>query len=168
MMAGSTQPPGATKYCHACGATIDMRAELCPRCGVRQGTAAGGSRWGQPASQGAPPSSKFCYACQARIDYRAEICPRCGVRQPALGGVAGGLTLGDITTRSGKSKLAASLLAIFLGSFGIHKFYLGDTTLGIVYLIFFWTGIPGIIGFVEGIIWLTQSNEAWLAKYGDR
>ncbi len=130
--------------------------------------AGGASGWGQPASQGAPPASKFCFACRAEIDYRAEICPRCGVRQPALGGGIGGLTIGDITTRSGKSRLAASLLAIFLGSFGIHKFYLGDTTLGIVYLVFFWTGIPGIIGLVEGIIWLTQSNQVWLARYGDR
>ena len=64
--------------------------------------------------------------------------------------------------------MAASLLAIFLGGFGIHKFYLGDTTLGVVYLLLFWTFIPAIIGFIEGIIWLTQSNEAWLAKYGDR
>jgi len=75
---------------------------------------------------------------------------------------------GDATTRTGKSKLAASLIAIFLGGLGIHKFYLGDTTLGVVYLIFFWTFIPAILGLIEGIIWLTQSNEVWLAKYGDR
>jgi TM2 domain-containing membrane protein YozV len=75
---------------------------------------------------------------------------------------------GDATTRTGKSKLAASLIAIFLGGLGIHKFYLGDTALGVVYLIFCWTFIPAIIGLVEGIIWLTQSNDIWLTKYGDR
>jgi TM2 domain-containing membrane protein YozV len=75
---------------------------------------------------------------------------------------------GDATTRTGKSKLASSLLAIFLGWLGIHKFYLGDTKMGVIYLIFFWTAIPGVVGLIEGIIWLTQSDEVWLAKYGDR
>jgi TM2 domain-containing membrane protein YozV len=64
--------------------------------------------------------------------------------------------------------MAASLLAIFLGGLGIHKFYLGDTVWGVVYLVLFWTFVPAIIGFIEGIIWLTQPNEQWLAKYGDR
>ena len=163
-----SQPPSATKYCQACGATIDARAEICPTCGVRQGALGGNQGWAQPSNQAAPPTSKYCFACRAGIDYRAEICPKCGVRQPALGGTSGGMALGDATTRSGKSKLAASLLAIFLGSFGIHKFYLGDNTLGVIYLIFFWTAIPGIVGLIEGILWLTQSNEVWLSKYGDR
>src|SRR5437899_3226308 len=57
-----------------------------------------------------------------------------------------------------KSKIAAGLLAILLGDFGIHKFYLGQVGLGIVYLLFFWTLIPGIIGIVEGIIYLTMSD----------
>ena len=86
--------------------------------------------------------------------------------QPGMGGGIG-FSVNDVTTRTGKSKLAATLFAIFLGSFGIHKFYLGDTKAGVIYLIFFWTVIPAIIGFIEGIIWLTQSNEQWLAKYGD-
>jgi len=81
---------------------------------------------------------------------------------------SGGITSGDPTTRTGKSKLVAALLAIFLGGFGVHKFYLGDTKLGVVYLVFFWTFIPAVIGFIEGLIWLTQSNEAWMARYGDR
>ena len=43
------------------------------------------------------------------------------------------------------NKLAYVLLAFFVGSFGIHKFYAGKTGMGIVYLLFCWTGIPGII-----------------------
>lgn len=167
-MVDQTRPPSATKFCQACGNTIDLRAEICPKCGVRQAMAGTSPGWAQPVNQAAPPTSKFCYACRAEIDYRAEICPKCGVRQPPLGGSGGGLAVGDATTRSGKSKLAASLLAIFLGSFGIHKFYLGDNAQGVIYLVFFWTAIPGIIGLIEGIIWLTQSNEVWLAKYGNR
>jgi TM2 domain-containing membrane protein YozV len=115
---------------------------------------------------------KFCQTCGAQILLAAEICPRCGVRQPWVAGMPGGggfsFGAGDGTTRTGKSKMAATLLAIFLGGLGVHKFYLGETGMGVVYLIFFWTFIPSIIGFVEGIIWLTQSNEQWLAKYGDR
>ena len=41
------------------------------------------------------------------------------------------------------------LLAVFLGSFGLHHFYLKQNGLGILYLIFFWTGIPGLIGLLE-------------------
>lgn len=163
-----TQVPSGTKYCQACGETIDYRAEICPKCGVRQAVAGLSPGWAPPPSPVAVPTSKYCHACRAEIDYRAEICPKCGVRQPSAGGASGGIAAGDATTRTGKSKLVASLLAIFLGSFGIHKFYLGDTTQGVIYLIFFWTAIPGIVGFVEGIIWLTQRNEIWLGKYGDR
>ena len=65
-----------------------------------------------------------------------------------------------------KSKVAAGLLAIFLGGFGIHKFYLGKAGQGILYLIFCWTGIPAIIVFIEGITYLCSSDEAFAAKYG--
>ena len=64
-----------------------------------------------------------------------------------------------------KDKTVAALLAIFLGDFGIHKFYLGQTGRGILYLVFCWTMIPGFIGFVEGIIYLAQTPESWNAKY---
>ncbi len=64
-----------------------------------------------------------------------------------------------------KNKLVAGLLGIFLGSFGIHQFYLGRTGRGILYLVFFWTGIPGIVGFVEGIVLIASSDEAFDRKY---
>ena len=57
-----------------------------------------------------------------------------------------------------KSKVTAGLLGIFLGGLGIHKFYLGKIGLGIIYLIFCWTYIPSIIGFIEGIIYLCQND----------
>ncbi len=64
-----------------------------------------------------------------------------------------------------KNKLAAGLLGIFLGGLGIHKFYLGQTGRGILYLVFFWTGIPAIIGFIEGIVLIAESDEAFDRKY---
>jgi TM2 domain-containing membrane protein YozV len=41
------------------------------------------------------------------------------------------------------------LLALFLGTFGIHHFYLRRTGLGILYCCFFWTGLTSILGFIE-------------------
>jgi TM2 domain-containing membrane protein YozV len=48
-----------------------------------------------------------------------------------------------------RDEVVGVLLALFLGSFGLHHFYLRRTGLGILYACFFWTGIPGIIGFFE-------------------
>jgi TM2 domain-containing membrane protein YozV len=121
-----------------------------------------------PAIAAPAQATKFCFACGASIDARAEICPKCGVRQPWQAGMpGGGGVAGDAVTRTGKTKIVAALLAIFLGSFGVHKFYLGEIGRGILYLAFFWTAIPGIVGFIEGIIWLIQSNETWLAVHGN-
>jgi TM2 domain-containing membrane protein YozV len=48
-----------------------------------------------------------------------------------------------------RDEVVGILLALFLGSFGIHHFYLRRTGLGILYCCLFWTGIPGILGFFE-------------------
>jgi TM2 domain-containing membrane protein YozV len=53
----------------------------------------------------------------------------------------------------------AALYAIVLGSFGVHKFYLKQPVQGCVYLLFCWTGIPTIIGLVEGCVYLLLSDE---------
>ena len=48
-----------------------------------------------------------------------------------------------------KSPTTGLVLAFFLGGIGAHRFYLGETGLGILYALFFWTFVPGIIAFVE-------------------
>ncbi len=48
-----------------------------------------------------------------------------------------------------RDEVVGILLALFLGSFGAHQFYLRRTGLGFLYLCFFWTGIPAIAGFIE-------------------
>ncbi len=63
-----------------------------------------------------------------------------------------------------RNKSVAGLLAIFLGGLGIHKFYLGHYIAGILYLIFCWTYIPGIIGFFEGLVYLTQNDYVFQVK----
>jgi TM2 domain-containing membrane protein YozV len=51
-----------------------------------------------------------------------------------------------------KDKNVAAILAFFFGWMGGHKFYLGQPGAGLVYLLFSWTFIPSILGFIEFII----------------
>ena len=64
-------------------------------------------------------------------------------------------------------KVLAGVLAIMLGSFGIHKFILGYTKEGVLQILmsFFSCGLVGIIPFVEGIIYLTKSDEEFYQIY---
>ena len=48
-----------------------------------------------------------------------------------------------------KDATVGVLLALFLGGFGAHKFYMGHIGLGVLYLLFFWTFIPAIVALVE-------------------
>ena len=96
----------------------------------------------------------FCYACGSPTDARAEVCPKCGVRQP------------QHSAASEKKRMTAALLALCLGGLGVHHFYLGNTLLGVVYLLFCWTLIPAIIAFIEFIIFLCMSDASFAAKYG--
>lgn len=56
----------------------------------------------------------------------------------------------------GNNRYIAAALAIVLGDFGVHHFYTGDIQHGILHAVFFWTGIPAIIGIIEGIMWLAD------------
>lgn len=60
----------------------------------------------------------------------------------------------------GVNQIAYGLFALFLGGFGVHKFYVGKVGLGVVYLLFCWTFIPAIIALVEGIIAFTKKADA--------
>ena len=51
--------------------------------------------------------------------------------------------------RARKDEVVGVLLALFLGGFGIHHFYMRRNGLGLVYLLFSWTGIPMILGWIE-------------------
>ena len=70
--------------------------------------------------------------------------------------------------RPDNKKLAAGLLAILLGPLAIHKFLLGYTTEGIIWLVIslFTCGIvTGVLGLIEGIIYLTKSDEEFYQTY---
>jgi len=104
------------------------------------------------AAESVPQSSKFCSECGAKISARAEVCPKCGVRSATLAG-------------SEHNKTTAALLALFLGGLGLHKFYLGRTGMGLIYLIFCWTLVPALISLVEGIQFLSMSESEFALKY---
>ena len=52
------------------------------------------------------------------------------------------------------NKVIYILLAVFLGSFGIHKFYAGKSFQGIMHILFCWTAIPHILAIISAILTL--------------
>jgi TM2 domain-containing membrane protein YozV len=122
--------------------------------------------------------NKFCYNCGAQADPAAAVCIKCGVAlyaapgappMAAPGGYPGAVPGGypGAFPSPLKSKMVAGLLGIFVGGLGVHRFYLGYNTIGIIQLLV--TIIGGIItcgigslagciwGLVEGILILTGS-----------
>ncbi|MBS7256115.1 TM2 domain-containing protein [Flavobacterium branchiicola] len=69
--------------------------------------------------------------------------------------------------RQENKKVLAGIMGIIFGYLGIHKFILGYTQEGIIQLVIsvVTCGIGGIIGFVEGIIYLTKSDEDFYQTY---
>jgi TM2 domain-containing membrane protein YozV/Tfp pilus assembly major pilin PilA len=94
------------------------------------------------------PDEKFCSSCGEIIKKKAVICPKCGVRQQA-----------DL------SKAALLLFTFFLGGIGGHKFYIGKYVQGVLYFVFFWTGIPSLIALVEFIVYACTNTEKLKEKY---
>ncbi len=97
------------------------------------------------------PDIAFCRHCGKTIDSTTRSCPHCGAFQ--------------LISQREKNRLVAALFAFFLGGFGIHKFYLGKIGQGLLYLLFCWTFIPSLIAFIEGIIYLCNTDEAFSRKY---
>lgn len=105
-------------YCKNCGAQMDSNAAICVQCGFAKGT-----------------GKKFCQNCGKEVAEGAAVCIACGcaLATPVAGGEQ-------------KSKLVAVLLAFFIGSIGIHDFYLGYTKNGIIKIILTCcTGVGGSI-----------------------
>ena len=73
----------------------------------------------------------------------------------------------EATNNGENKKLIAGILAIIIGSLGIHKFILGYTKEGIIQIVltFVTCGIAGIIGLIEGIIYLTKTDEEFYQTY---
>lgn len=124
-------------YCKNCGAEIDPQAAICVKCGFQNGT-----------------GNSFCQNCGTATAQGANVCMNCGhfIQQapqydPALQ----------------KSKIAAGLLGILLGTFGVHNFYLGFTGKAVAQLLIsvltcgVGAAVSGVWGLIEGIMILTGS-----------
>lgn len=74
--------------------------------------------------------------------------------------------MSDNKPAGAEKKIPAAILGILLGGLGIHKFYLGYTKEGVIQLILgLLCGIGAIIGLIEGIIYLTKSDEEFVNTY---
>lgn len=131
----------AERVCQQCGAPIDLGATECKFCGEKMVTQQAAQQYQQPVQQPAPQVVIQQAVPQQQV-YVSGINPSWPV----------------------KSKVAAGLLGIFFGGLGVHKFYLGKIGMGILYLCFCWTGIPAVVGFIEGIIYLCSNSENFQLK----
>ena len=104
----------------------------------------------------------FCSRCGNEIASGDRFCPKCGLPLVQTAPVPNGIP-SDVHDR----KHLAGLLGVLLGGFGIHKFYLGFTEEGILEIVMtlISCGGLGIIGFIEGLIYLTKSDEAFYQDY---
>jgi len=110
--------------------------------------------------------SKFCTNCGAPLDDNQKFCTSCGAQIGVPGTGTNPQVQSQPTyngTTEAKSKVAAGILGILLGSFGIHNFYLGYNGKAIAQLLItlltcgFGAFITSIWGLVEGILILTGS-----------
>ncbi len=124
-------------YCRNCGNEMDNNAAVCVKCGVAAGNGV-----------------SYCPNCGQATMPGAATCTHCGV-----------LLAQPIPQGEQKSKMAAGLLGIFLGYFGVHNFYLGYTGKAVAQLLItvLSCGILSfaswIWGLIEGIMILTGSMD---------
>ena len=97
--------------------------------------------------------AKYCVKCGTQIIEGDNFCSNCGFN----------IKDNNIEQPESKSRIVAGLLAIFLGSLGIHNFYLGYTKKAVAMLLitllsfFLLSGITSIWGLIEGIMILTKT-----------
>jgi TM2 domain-containing membrane protein YozV/ribosomal protein L40E len=106
-------------FCGNCGKKLTGAPKICSSCGARPmfGT-------------------HFCPECGAQTTSSTEVCVRCGARiEKEISGYI-----------SPKSRLATTLLAFFLGTFGAHRFYVGKIGTAIIMLLLGIAGIANIRG----------------------
>jgi len=133
-------------FCKNCGKEVDANAIACLGCGCAPGN-----------------GSRFCPNCGAETQAAQVVCIKCGVALQNAAATA--------TADAGKNRVTAALLAIFLGGIGAHEFYLGHSTSGLIRLAIGIVGLvilipaASIIGLIEGIIYLTKSDEEFQRVY---
>lgn len=122
--------------------------------------------------------SNLCPQCGAPVEANSTKCQYCGasvapaqqatqqtVQQPQVVYVQQPVQNPERSNWPIKNKIVAGLLAILLGALGIHKFYLGQTFKGVLFILFCWTYIPSILSLIEGIMILCSNDENFQIKY---
>lgn len=130
-------------YCPNCGAPLEEGSNVCPHCGSIVGPEPAQNQYQQPQYQ--QPQYQQPQYQQQPVYQNFGYQPL-----PA------------------KSKIAAGLLHLLIGGIGVGNFYMGKIGLGIVDILFCWTGIPAIVNFIRGIIILCSSDESFCQKYNVR
>ena len=148
----------ADRVCPQCGAPIDPNATECKFCGEKLAVqqTAQQVQAQQAYAQPQQPQAQQGYA-QPQQPQTQVVIQQAAPQQVYASGINPAWPV--------KSKVAAGLLAIFLGGLGIHKFYLGKIGMGILYLVFCWTYIPAIVGLIEGIVYLCSNDENFQLKH---
>jgi TM2 domain-containing membrane protein YozV len=126
----------AQNKCPQCGASVDAGARECKYCGEAFAV-------NVPAQPVVQPQPQVVFVQQGMAQPTSPYSPNWPI----------------------KSKVAAGVLAILLGGIGVHKFYMGKIGMGVLYLLLCWTGIPAIIGVIEGIIYLTSNDHNFQIKH---
>jgi TM2 domain-containing membrane protein YozV len=106
-------------------------------------------------------AAQYCATCQAPLSPVSGYQPMQSVNQGAQGSMV------DWKSQGADKKIVAGICGILVGGFGVHKFILGYTTEGIIQIVitFLTCGIGSIVGLVEGIIYLTKSDEEFVRTY---
>ncbi len=124
----------------------------------------------------------YCKSCGQEVNPAADFCRNCGVAinpmdgeetppPPAAAQLRGGPPPQPPGYRRPKEKTVAGILAILLGGFGAHKFYLGYTGPALLFLLLTvcTCGLAGFvtgpIALIEGILYLIMSDEEFEQTY---
>ena len=159
-------------FCTNCGTSVPEQAVACMSCGAR------------PVGH-----KKFCGQCGVGLNPEQVVCIKCGAE---INSKRVSRSVGGNAVAGTKSKMTAGILAILLGGTGTHKFYMGSWGWGLLFLCnpllivpttaflsfismgllspllmlsVLFLSIQGGIGLVEGIIYLTMSEEIFAEKY---
>ena len=103
-----------------------------------------------------------CSQCSQKIDANLITCPQCQATQglEALSGI-------DPDIRIKNQKLAIWFGFIF-GGLGVHKFYLGQHVKGSLYLVFSWTLVPVVVGWIDSVRTMKMSSFNFEQRYSKR